>query len=39
MSAYSYDKEPGAINESMSDIMGKSVQFYAKPCGQQLGVK
>lgn len=26
-----YSKEPGAINESMSDIMGKSVQFYAKP--------
>lgn len=26
-----YSKEPGAINESMSDIMGKSVQFYTKP--------
>lgn len=26
-----YSKEPGAINESMSDIMGKSVQFYSKP--------
>lgn len=26
-----YDNEPGAINESMSDIMGKSVQFWAKP--------
>jgi bacillolysin len=30
-SALTYSKEPGAINESMSDIMGKSVQFYAKP--------
>ncbi len=29
-SALSYSKEPGAINESMSDIMGKSVQFYTK---------
>src|SRR5207302_224600 len=26
-----YSKEPGAMNESMSDIMGKSVQFYTKP--------
>ena len=26
-----YSKEPGAMNESMSDIMGKSVQFWAKP--------
>lgn len=26
-----YQNEPGAINESMSDIMGKSVQFFAKP--------
>lgn len=26
-----YSKEPGAMNESMSDIMGKSVQFFAKP--------
>ena len=26
-----YSNEPGAINESMSDIMGKSVQFWAKP--------
>jgi Zn-dependent metalloprotease len=26
-----YSKEPGAINESISDIMGKSVQFFAKP--------
>ena len=26
-----YSKEPGAINESMSDIHGKSVQFYTKP--------
>jgi hypothetical protein len=26
-----YSKEPGAINESMSDIFGKSVQFWAKP--------
>lgn len=30
-SALVYSREPGAINESMSDIMGKSVQFYAKP--------
>ncbi len=30
-SALIYSKEPGAINESMSDIMGKSVQFYTKP--------
>lgn len=30
-SGLAYSKEPGAINESMSDIMGKSVQFYAKP--------
>ena len=26
-----YSKEPGAMNESMSDIMGKSVQFWTKP--------
>ena len=26
-----YAQEPGAINESMSDIMGKAVQFYTKP--------
>lgn len=26
-----YNGESGAINESMSDIMGKSVQFWAKP--------
>lgn len=26
-----YAYEPGAMNESLSDIMGKSVQFYAKP--------
>lgn len=26
-----YKKESGAMNESMSDIMGKAVQFYAKP--------
>lgn len=26
-----YSYESGAINESLSDIMGKSVQFYAKP--------
>ncbi|MEP6465665.1 MAG: M4 family metallopeptidase [Parafilimonas sp.] len=25
-----YSKEPGAMNESMSDIMGKNVQFYTK---------
>lgn len=30
-SALVYQDEPGAINESMSDIMGKSVQFWAKP--------
>ena len=30
-SQLTYSGEPGAINESMSDIMGKSVQFYAKP--------
>ncbi|MBE7174123.1 MAG: M4 family metallopeptidase [Williamsia sp.] len=30
-SQLSYTAEPGAINESMSDIMGKSVQFYTKP--------
>lgn len=30
-SGLTYSKEPGAINESMSDIMGKSVQFYTKP--------
>ncbi len=29
-SALVYQKEPGAINESMSDIMGKNVQFYTK---------
>lgn len=29
-SGLAYSKEPGAINESMSDIMGKSVQFYTK---------
>lgn len=27
----SYSSETGAMNESMSDIMGKSVQFYTKP--------
>lgn len=26
-----YSNEPGAMNESMSDIMGKSVQFWSKP--------
>lgn len=26
-----YSNEPGAMNESISDIMGKSVQFWAKP--------
>lgn len=26
-----YSSESGAMNESMSDIMGKSVQFFAKP--------
>jgi bacillolysin len=26
-----YGKESGAINESISDIMGKCVQFFAKP--------
>src|SRR5205085_9493564 len=26
-----YNDESGAMNESMSDIMGKSVQFFAKP--------
>ena len=26
-----YSKESGAMNESLSDIMGKSVQFWAKP--------
>ena len=30
-SGLAYSKEPGAINESMSDIMGKSIQFYTKP--------
>ena len=26
-----YSKESGAMNESLSDIMGKNVQFYTKP--------
>lgn len=30
-SALNYSNESGAMNESMSDIMGKSVQFFAKP--------
>jgi Zn-dependent metalloprotease len=30
-SGLNYSNESGAMNESMSDIMGKSVQFYAKP--------
>lgn len=30
-SGLNYTKEPGAMNESMSDIMGKSVQFWSKP--------
>lgn len=30
-SALVYLNESGAMNESMSDIMGKSVQFWAKP--------
>ncbi len=29
--ALEYSYESGAINESLSDIMGKSVQFWAKP--------
>jgi bacillolysin len=30
-SGLNYSKEPGAMNESMSDIFGKSVQFWSKP--------
>ena len=30
-SGLNYSNESGAMNESMSDIMGKSVQFFAKP--------
>jgi Zn-dependent metalloprotease len=30
-SALVYSNESGAMNESMSDIMGKNVQFWAKP--------
>jgi Zn-dependent metalloprotease len=30
-SGLNYNGEPGAMNESMSDIMGKSVQFWSKP--------
>jgi len=30
-SGLNYSYESGAINESMSDIMGKSVQFWSKP--------
>lgn len=30
-SGLNYKNEPGAINESMSDIFGKSVQFWSKP--------
>jgi Zn-dependent metalloprotease len=30
-SGLNYSKEPGAINESMSDIFGKAVQFWSKP--------
>ncbi len=30
-SGLNYSKEPGAMNESFSDIMGKSVQFWSKP--------
>lgn len=30
-SGLNYSYESGAMNESMSDIMGKSVQFFAKP--------
>ena len=30
-SGLNYSGESGAMNESMSDIMGKSVQFYSKP--------
>lgn len=30
-SGLKYVKEPGGINESLSDIMGKAIQFYAKP--------
>ncbi|MBS1744549.1 MAG: M4 family metallopeptidase [Bacteroidetes bacterium] len=30
-SALNYSGESGGMNESMSDIMGKSVQFYTKP--------
>jgi len=30
-SGLNYSNESGAMNESMSDIMGKSVQFFSKP--------
>lgn len=30
-SALKYKKEAGGINESLSDIMGKTIQFYARP--------
>lgn len=30
-SKLNYSNQSGAMNESMSDIMGKSVQFYTKP--------
>ncbi|MFI5188585.1 MAG: M4 family metallopeptidase, partial [Chitinophagales bacterium] len=30
-SGLNYSNESGAMNESMSDIMGKSVQFWSKP--------
>ena len=30
-SGLNYSKEPGAMNESMSDIFGKTVQFWSKP--------
>lgn len=39
-----YSYESGALNESFSDIIGTSVEFYAKPsqanwlCGEDIGV-
>jgi Zn-dependent metalloprotease len=37
-SGLNYSYESGAMNESMSDIMGKSVQFWSKPADINWGL-
>jgi len=35
--ALSYQKEPGALNESMSDALGESAECWAKGCDWEIG--